>query len=62
MQHASGGVSFNTSTFNATGHPAISVNAGWQDGLMPVGVMIVAKHWQDALVLRVARAIELAVN
>ena len=47
----------NTSPFNLTGHPAISVNAGFVHE-MPVGVMIVGKHFDDAVVLKVAQAVE----
>ena len=47
----------NTSPFNATGHPAISINAGNSDGL-PVGMQIVGRHFDDATVLRVAGAFE----
>ena len=43
--------------YDATGHPAISVNAGFSQGL-PVGLMIVGNHWQDDVILNVAYAIE----
>jgi amidase len=62
----------NTAPFNATGHPAISVPAGFalppagnqpaeatdRDDKLPVGVMIVGRHFEDATVLRVAQAFE----
>lgn len=51
----------NTCPFNVTGHPACSVPAGLADGL-PVGMMIVGRKFQDATVLRVARAFEAAVG
>ncbi|MET0821737.1 MAG: amidase, partial [Aeromicrobium sp.] len=51
----------NTAPFNVTGHPACSVPAGVVDGL-PVGLMVVGKHHDDATVLRVAHAVEQAVG
>ena len=51
----------NTGPYNATGHPAISVNAGFSDGL-PVGLMIVANHWQEDVVFNTAYAIEQIVT
>jgi amidase len=47
----------NTCAFNVTGHPALSVPAGLSDG-MPVGMMIVGRHYEDATVLRVGQAFE----
>lgn len=51
----------NTLPFNLTGHPACSVPAGVIDGL-PVGMMIVGKHFDDATVLRVGHAFENTVK
>ncbi|WP_281689884.1 amidase [Pseudonocardia thermophila] len=51
----------NTAPFDVTGHPACSVPAGLADGL-PVGLMIVGKHFDDATVLKVANAFEQAVG
>jgi amidase len=51
----------NTSPFDVSGHPACSVPAGMADGL-PVGMMIVGRHFDDATVLRVAAAYEHAVG
>ncbi|MGE3253061.1 amidase [Pseudonocardia sp.] len=51
----------NTSVQDVTGNPAISVPAGLSNGL-PVGMMIVGKHWDDAGVLRVAHTFEQAVG
>jgi amidase len=45
----------NTSPFNVTGHPAISIPCAISDGL-PVGMMIVGRHGEDHVVLRVAHA------
>ena len=47
----------NTAPFDVTGHPAISVPAEVDDG-MPVGMMIVGKHWDEQTVLAAARAYE----
>jgi amidase len=51
----------NTAPFDVSGHPAISVPAGLCDGL-PVGLMIVGRHFADAMCLRVARAYEHVVG
>lgn len=51
------GKALNTAPMNVTGHPAISVPAGFVDGL-PVGMMIMGKRFDDATVLRVAHAFE----
>ncbi|XP_046555589.1 amidase-like [Haliotis rubra] len=47
----------NTASFNCTGHPALTINSGRIEGL-PVGMMIVGKHFDDLTVLQVARAYE----
>ncbi|XP_078596379.1 urethanase-like isoform X5 [Branchiostoma floridae x Branchiostoma japonicum] len=47
----------NVCPFNVTGHPALSINAGFSQGL-PVGMMIVGRHFEDATVLKVAHAFE----
>ena len=47
----------NTSPFDVTGHPALSINAGFSDGL-PVGMMIVGRKFDEATVLNVAYAYE----
>jgi aspartyl-tRNA(Asn)/glutamyl-tRNA(Gln) amidotransferase subunit A len=44
--------------FNFTGHPAASVPCGFGDNGMPVGLQIVGRRMDDALVLRVSRAYE----
>lgn len=51
----------NTAPFDVTGHPATSVPAGRLDGL-PVGMMIVGRHFEDATCLRVAHAFEQVVG
>ena len=52
VRHALGMIA-NTSPFNATGNPALSINAGTSEGL-PIGMMIVGRHFDDATVLKVA--------
>ncbi len=47
----------NTAPFDLSGHPATSIPAGLVEGL-PVGLMIVAPRFNDALGLRVAAAFE----
>ncbi|KOG61562.1 hypothetical protein ADK38_42350, partial [Streptomyces varsoviensis] len=51
-----------TSLFNVTGQPAISLPLHHDDATgLPVGVQLVAAPWQEDLLLRVARALELAL-
>jgi len=47
----------NTCPFDVTGHPAVTVPAGMSAGL-PVGVMLIGRHWEDGTVLRVADAFQ----
>ena len=47
----------NTSPFDVSGHPALTINAGFSDGL-PVGMMIVGRRFDEATVLNVAYAWE----
>ena len=47
----------NCSPTTVTGHPALSINAGFSDGL-PVGMMIVGGKFDEATVLNVAYAYE----
>jgi amidase len=51
----------NTAPFNVTGHPAISIPAGLVDGL-PVGLMLVGRHHEEAKLLATARAFERLVG
>jgi aspartyl-tRNA(Asn)/glutamyl-tRNA(Gln) amidotransferase subunit A len=46
--------------FNWSGQPAISVPAGWTAEGLPVGIQIVGRRTEDALVLRAAAAFEAA--
>ncbi len=48
---------FNTAAFDVTGHPAMSVPCGMSGGL-PVGFMVVGRHWDESTVLRVAAGCE----
>ena len=43
--------------FDVTGHPAMSVPCGLRDGL-PVGVMLVGKHFNEPTIYRAAHAFE----
>jgi amidase len=47
----------NTCPFDVTGHPAITLPVGMSAGL-PVGMMLVGRHWEDGTVLRVADAFQ----
>ncbi|WP_281688832.1 amidase [Pseudonocardia thermophila] len=49
-----------TYPYNMLGNPAITVPAGFTADGRPVGVQIAARHFQDALVLRVAANLEQA--
>jgi amidase len=51
----------NTAPFNQTGHPSITVPCGMSNGL-PVGLMLVGRHFEDATVFRGAHAFEQQVN
>ena len=46
--------------FNATKQPAISVPCGFSEQGLPVGLQIVARRYEDAFMLRAARAFEAA--
>jgi len=49
----------NTAPFDATGHPAMSIPCGLSDGL-PVGMMLIGKHYDEAIIYRAAHAFEQA--
>jgi aspartyl-tRNA(Asn)/glutamyl-tRNA(Gln) amidotransferase subunit A len=49
-----------TSVFNWTGQPAASIPAGFTKAGLPVGLQIVGRHLDDAMVLRAAAAFEAA--
>ena len=46
-----------TSSFNVTGHPALTINAGFSEGL-PIGMMIAGRKFDEVTVLNVAYAYE----
>lgn len=47
-----------TWAFNLSGHPAMSIPAGFDSDGCPVGLQLVARHGEEALLLRVAEAAE----
>jgi amidase len=47
----------NTAPFDVTGHPALTLPCGMSDGL-PIGLMLVAKHYDEATIYRAAAAFE----
>jgi aspartyl-tRNA(Asn)/glutamyl-tRNA(Gln) amidotransferase subunit A len=47
-----------TAPFNATGHPAISVPVGLSAEGLPLGVQLVGRNFDEAGLLRIARAVE----
>lgn len=49
----------NTMPFNITHHPAMSIPCGMSDGL-PVGMMLVGRHWDEPTIYRAAHAFEQA--
>ncbi|MGE0483129.1 MAG: amidase [Gammaproteobacteria bacterium] len=49
----------NTAPFDVTGHPAMSVPCAMSNGL-PVGMMLIGRHYDEATVLRAAHAFEQA--
>ena len=51
----------NTGLFNLTGLPAVSVPCGNADGL-PVGLQIAGRPWEEAVLLRLAAAVESATG
>jgi amidase len=51
----------NTAPFNMTGHPALSVPCGRPDGL-PVGMMLVGRHFGDGTLLAVAERLERSLD
>ncbi|VVO59023.1 Amidase [Pseudomonas fluorescens] len=51
----------NTAPQDITGHPAMSIPCGLVDGL-PVGLMLVAKHYAEGTIYQAAAAFEAAVD
>ena len=52
----------NTSPFNLTGLPAISVPCGFTRGGLPIGLQLAAGPWREGLLLRLANAYERATE
>lgn len=44
--------------FNVTGHPAMAVPAGFSSSGLPLALQIVAKHFDEPMVLRIGAALE----
>ena len=49
----------NTCPMDVTGHPAMSVPCGMSNGL-PIGMQLMAKHWEESTIYRAAHAFEQA--
>jgi len=47
----------NTAPFDVTGHPAMNVPCAMSDGL-PIGMMLVGRHGDEATILHAADAFE----
>jgi aspartyl-tRNA(Asn)/glutamyl-tRNA(Gln) amidotransferase subunit A len=46
--------------FNVTGHPALAMMSGLSEAGLPLSVQFAGRHFEDAIVLRVAAAYERA--
>ena len=55
------GIGGNMGQFDLTGHPALSVPVGFSGGL-PIGMMIVGRHFDESTLLRLAYALSLKLN
>jgi len=51
----------NTAPFDITGHPAISVPCAMSNGL-PVGLMLIARHFDESTLFKIAHAYEQSVD
>jgi amidase len=51
----------NTCPFDVSGHPAFTVPCGSKNGL-PVGLMLVGRHFEETTLFRLASAIEAATD
>lgn len=51
----------NTAPFDETQHPAMSIPCGMRDGL-PIGMMLVGRHWEESTIYRAASAFEADVE
>jgi aspartyl-tRNA(Asn)/glutamyl-tRNA(Gln) amidotransferase subunit A len=52
----------NTSPFNLTGLPAISIPCGFTSGGLPIGLQLAAGPWRERVLLRAAQAYESATT
>jgi aspartyl-tRNA(Asn)/glutamyl-tRNA(Gln) amidotransferase subunit A len=59
---ASSTLTRNTGPFNLAGLPAISVPCGFSSEGLPIGLMLVGREWEEALVLRAAHAYQRATD
>jgi len=50
---------YNTTIFDLTGQPAVSLPCGLTSAGLPVGLMLVARQWDEPTLLRAARAYEM---
>lgn len=48
----------NTSPFNCTGHPALTIPAGRDKDGCGIGLMLVGRHYDEAKLYQVAAALE----
>jgi amidase len=51
----------NTSPFDVSHHPAMSIPCGMID-MLPVGMMLVGRHWEEATLYRAAHALQQSGN
>lgn len=51
-----------TGPFNISGHPAVTLNAGFTTDGLPIGIQLVAPHFQDIELLQTAAQLEDAAN
>ena len=61
-QESAGALLSFTAPFALTGHPALSIPCGFSDEGLPIGLQLVGPHGSEALVLKVAGALENATN
>jgi amidase len=54
---AAGNMTANTAPFDVSGHPALSLPCG-SEGALPIGAMLVGRHFEDGTLLRAAHAFE----
>jgi amidase len=47
----------NTAPFDTSGHPAMNIPCGLSEGL-PVGMMLIGRHWEESTIYRAAHAFE----